>query len=264
MSKRALFFFKASNTLGLYYSFANKLVSEGYEVTFVDESDYLESGYPDQESRVKIQALGYKLEVISKPSTPPSVYDQISFIENLYQDSTIKLVVVPYEAHFHYFLVNIAKLNKITTVHIQHGLWGPGKFLPGYNRLDYQDTPLAQEKAATEALLAQQDAVIERLTRKLKELKQRQKNRYNLIGRFFKKVKKLKQACLKNEGNTTKNNKTLRNEENRPKNNSALMDEKIKQSFDAKVYSVYKRYIENKRNIVFRKKTHIHSEWITI
>jgi len=136
MKNKVLFFFQASNTVGLYFSLADKLRNENFDVVFVNTSAYLGSEHTDEHCVASINERKFHYLQIPPDNFKRTTATDIETLEKIFVDTTIKLVVVPYEFNFYYFVVNLARLHKIKTLHIQHGLWGPGKFLTGYNRTE--------------------------------------------------------------------------------------------------------------------------------
>ena len=130
--KRVAFILDAINTLGLYKSIASVYKKNGWDVVFVDTSQ-VRNSTPSEYLKNEITALKYQI------FTPKRiVYKNNNRLFNKNADQILKhinpnLIFVPYEFDIYFFIVNLAKFYGIKTVHIQHGLWGGGKFKPNYN-----------------------------------------------------------------------------------------------------------------------------------
>lgn len=130
--KRVAFILDAVNTLGLYKSIATVYKKNGWDVVFVDTS-LVRNSTPSEYLKNEITALKYQI------FTPKRiVYNDRNRLFNKNADQILKhinpnLIFVPYEFDIYFFIVNLAKFYGIKAVHIQHGLWGRGKFKPNYN-----------------------------------------------------------------------------------------------------------------------------------
>lgn len=130
--KRVAFILDTINTLGLYKSIASVYKKNGWDVVFVDIS-LIKNNAPSEYLKNEITALKYRIFIPKRID-----YKNVYQLFNKNADHILKyinpnLIFVPHELHFYFFIVNLAKFYGIKTVHIQHGLWGEGKFKANYN-----------------------------------------------------------------------------------------------------------------------------------
>lgn len=123
--KRVAFILDATNTLGLYKSIASVYKKNGWDVVFVDVSQ-IKNNTSSQYLKNEIIALKYRIFI-------PKRIDYKN-ADHILKHINPNLIFVPYEFQIYFFIVNLAKFYGIKTVHIQHGLWGKGKFKPNYNK----------------------------------------------------------------------------------------------------------------------------------
>ena len=127
-----LFLFENQNSFGLFDSFAKVLLTQSYTPCFLD-MNALYDKKEDLANRNLVVQNGFTyVESASKvpDRNDPRVFENVKSIFDSVQPV---LIVVPFEFNIFQFFIAHAKNMDIPTIHIQHALWNPGKFLPGYN-----------------------------------------------------------------------------------------------------------------------------------
>lgn len=137
-----LFLIKELNTYGLYKSFATQLHRQGHKVQFLDVSLIL-NAVPNDQNQLAIEEDGFHFQIYQNDEDLDLLDQNQKFCvcaEDILNKYIPTLVVVPYEFHFYFYFIQLARQKNIFSLHIQHGLWGPGKFLPHYNRSEVKKT----------------------------------------------------------------------------------------------------------------------------
>ena len=122
---KVIFLAGARNHLPMFFVLADWLKREEGDVEIQFS---LFNGYRDDE---KIKEKGYQVEEINENEIgpyPSERWNSALFAKNYVDGKNADVIFMPYEFGFLHFVSFFSKEKRITTVHVQHALWGKGKF----------------------------------------------------------------------------------------------------------------------------------------
>lgn len=175
---KVLFVGDNQNIYGLYFPIAAEFKKRGADVIFLDPQSIYRALQDENSILNSAKDDGFSTILWNQKS--PGWTEKIRLIRTankILKSIQPNIIFVPFEFHLYFFLVNLANQRGIKTCHVQHGLWGPGKFLPSF----YHDQLSRKAKAK---LLIERTMNLNSLVRKLINF-QLQGRAFCLLSQFY-------------------------------------------------------------------------------